>query len=70
MDFAVKPVDFLPHLPDKQVKVFGEFFFFFEESSWKYSTAKNFFGLVKMTGYSFPGGQAGKLNIFAGYKEV
>ena len=62
VDFVVGLVEFILHLPDGQVTVFGEFFnFLINRSTVKHQ--KNF-GLVHL-GYSLPEGQAWKLNFFA-----
>ena len=62
-------VEFILHLPDRLVKVFGEIF---SLKLIKRGTVKHkkIFGLLQMTsglvhfGYSLPEGQAGKLNFF------
>ena len=66
VDFAVGLVDFILHLPDGEVKVLGEFFL---RKLIIHRSCENFFRPVKITsglgdpGYSFPEGQAGKLNF-------
>ena len=66
--FVVGLVEFILHLPDGQLKVFGKFFF--EIYQQEHCKTSEIFRLVEMTsrlvnlGYSLPEGQAGKFNFY------